>query len=74
MGPSLLVLEPQVGLLYWLQMVVACGALIARKEGSAGIATCCCLSNTNSMWMTLRLNLGLLSENQQLTICAIALL
>jgi len=45
-------------------MTVICGALVARKEGSAGIETCfhCALSNTNSMWMTLRLNLSLLSE------------
>jgi len=45
-------------------MIVACGALVAGKEGSAGIETCscCALSNTNSMWMTLILNLGLLSE------------
>jgi len=57
MGLSPLVLQPQVGLLYQLQMIVTCGALVPGLNYFPVV-----LCQTNSMWMTMRLNLGLLSE------------
>jgi hypothetical protein len=64
MGLSPLVLHPKVGLLYQLQIMLHVEHWWQGKREVPGLnpCSCCALSNTNSMWMTLISNLGLLSE------------